>query len=268
MILSSIIKLLIIYAIICIIVFLLQRRLIYYPYKNIKEPVDYGLVNFKSVTLKTADNIKINAWYNEPLDTSKPIIIMFHGNAGNLSHRTELFKQFTENNNLNILAIDYRGYGKSNGSPSESGFYEDARASINYVLEKGFKEKDIIFYGESIGCGVAVQMATEYKESKALILQSPFISLPKRAQEIYWYLPAKLLTIDRYNNLEKIKHIETPTLFFHGTKDNIVPDRHSEVLYNHSIATKKDRILLEGQNHNDLNIYTLVEQTKIFLKAL
>lgn len=265
---SFISKLLIAYILVCIFTFLIQRRMIYYPYKNTKNPTDYGLNNFKSITLTTEDNVTISAWQTEPLDTSKPVIVFFHGNAGNLSHRIWIFEALTNNGKYNLLGLDYRGYGNSTGSPSENGFYKDARTSIKHLLEAGFKESDIILYGESVGCAVAVQMATEYRNTKALILQSPFTSMSERAQEIYWYLPAKFLTLDKYRNDKKIPNIKTPTLFMHGTSDRIVPDRHSEELYKISTSPIKDRVLFEGKGHNDLNPAELAMATDKFLDGL
>lgn len=230
-----------------------QRYLLYYPNRDLKSPEFYELINFKVKTFQTADGIKITTWYKDPNNKEMPIIVYFHGNAGHLGFRSDRFRKLSDAG-FGILALSYRGYGDSEGTPSEEGFYNDARTIMDSVKEDKHK---IIIYGESLGTGVATQMATEYKVS-GLVLESPFTSVPDRAQQIYWWIPARFMVKDKFDNLSKIRSINnTPLLIIHGGKDTIVPLEHGKNLYN---TAEKPRQFTSDENmgHSpELNDYII-----------
>lgn len=218
---------------------------------NIGEPAVYGLGDFKAITIPSIDGTSVSLWHHQP-KSGFPTIIYFHGNAGHLGHRSWYFRVLA-NNGFGLLALDYRGYGKSEGSPSEQGFYQDARATIAYAMkELSLKPQQIIVYGESIGTGVAVQMATEY-DFAAIILQSPFTSLVTLGQRMYPYLPVGLLQEDRFDSLKKLGNVKEPLLLFHGELDKIVPFVQGKIMFENA-SEPKEAVFYPDKGHINMDI--------------
>jgi uncharacterized protein len=254
----------IIYVFICIAMYGLQRNLMYRPATNIDSPASYGLVDFSTIRLKTSDGISIEAWYH-PAKENYPTIIYFHGNAGNLSDRANFFSLFRDVG-FGVLGVDYRGYGKSEGDPSEKGFYQDARATMDYAAKTlSLSDNKIIIYGESIGTAVAVQMATEYKVA-ALVLQSPFTSMEATASRQYYFLPVNLLLKDRFDSLSKIENIKTPLLLFHGEMDTLVPLAFGKELFAKA-SEPKQAIYYPEIGHHGFDLEKLVRAINEFSKT-
>jgi fermentation-respiration switch protein FrsA (DUF1100 family) len=205
-----------------------QRYLMYHPSSDLKAPEYYGL-DAEKVSLSTPDGETLVAWYFPAENSARPTLLHLHGNAKNIANRKPVYEAFYAAG-YGVLALEWRGYGTSTGSPTEEGFYTDARTAIAWLEDKGIGQENIILYGESIGTGTAVQMATEI-EAKALILEAPFTSLWERAAEIHWYLPVKYLVWDQYDNMGKINDVEEPVLIFHNQHDPVVPSRHGKALY-------------------------------------
>jgi len=249
------------YVVICALMFGYQRKLMYLPYVGIDAPGAYGLVDFTSLSIQTSDNVHIQAWYKEA-KRDYPTIIYFHGNAGNLAHRAQYFSLLRDAG-FGILGVDYRGYGASEGTPSEEGFYKDGRAVIDYAQkELALPANKIIIYGESIGTGVAVQMATEYKLA-ALILQSPFLSMASAASYHYPWLPVNLLLMDRFDSQSKMANVHSPLLLFHGENDGIVPITDGKELFIRGNESKKS-IYFPDTGHNNFNLELLVAAVLTF----
>lgn len=253
-----------IYVIFCLTMFLMQRNLMYKPEKHILSPKQYGLENFKEINVVSEDGIALQTWFLESKNKNAPLLVYFHGNAQNISGHFELLNSFAQLSDYSILAINYRGYGRSGGKPSEKGLYKDGRAVLNYALKNlSKKQNDIVVYGISLGSAVAVKAATEFKNVRAVILQSPFTSMSNIAQEIYWYLPAKILTIDRFDSLGRIKKVKSPILLIHGNQDKLIPARHSEQLKN---ASKNAQlVILKDATHNDFDSKEIVKNVKNFV---
>ncbi len=228
--------------------FILQRSLIYIPDKSKPYPVD----GVEIVRVTTKDNINLEAWYFAPKNKDMPIIVFFHGNAGNYSHR--LYKaQYYINAGYGVLLAGYRGYGGNEGTPSEKGFYEDGRAYINWLLSnKGIKIDNVVIYGESIGSGTAVQMAVEYSDIAALILEVPFTSLVDIAAKQYPFVPVGFLLKDRFMNIEKVGNIKIPLIILHGQKDEVIPFLFAQKLFEASASKQKKLIDFPKGRHNDL----------------
>lgn len=262
--LKSLVKrLAIAYILICVFMFVMQRNLMYVPATNINSPASYGLTDFSNITLVAGDGTHVQTWYHAAKE-NYPTIIYFHGNGGNLSHRVKFFALLRDAG-FGVLGLDYRGYGASEGSPSEEGLYHDARATINHAIKAlSLSPEKIIIYGESLGTGVAVQMANEYKIA-ALILQSPFTSMTATSQYHYPWLPVRLLLKDRYDSMKKIANINVPVLFFHGEMDNIVPFTSGKELFSKANEPKQ-AIYFPDKGHNNMDLQKLTEEITEFSK--
>lgn len=256
-------SLVIAYIFICALMFVMQRNLMYIPATNINSPASYGLTDFSSITLVAGDGTHVQTWYSAA-NEGYPTIINFHGNGGNLSHRAKFFALLRDAG-FGVLGLDYRGYGASEGSPSEEGLYHDARAAINHAIKVlSLPPEKIIIYGESLGTGVAVQMATEYKIA-ALILQSPFTSMSDAAKYHYPWLPVSMLLKDRYDSISKISNIHVPILLFHGDADNIIPIRQGKELFARANEPKQ-AIYFQDQGHNNLDRQIIVNLFLNFIR--
>jgi pimeloyl-ACP methyl ester carboxylesterase len=215
--------------------------------------------SLQEVELKISSDIRIIGWYKENTHKS-PFIIYFHGNAENLATlwSSGLFHQF-ENLNIHFLAIDYPGYGRSSGKPSEQSLYEAAQAAIEWVMIQ-YPENDLLLAGWSLGAAVAIKAAAENPDKvKGLIAMSAWTSLPEVAKEHYPDWLVNLVLKEEYNSLKVMKRIKVPTLLIHGEKDIIIPPSHSDKLF-HEFTVKPSWMMLPGVGHNDLLSHPLVWQ--------
>lgn len=207
--------------------------------------------------LKTADGTKINAiLYQRP--NNKKIIIYFHGNAGSLANWKEVSTELLDLG-CNVLIMDYRGYGKSEGTFSEKGFYTDGETAYQYAKELGYTNEQIIFYGRSLGTGIAIEMALRHPV-RGLILETPYTSLPQLAMRSYWYLLPNLLLRYQFNNLTKVSQLKMPVLLLHGTDDELIPVSHSKKL-NAAITTNKTLVIIPHGQHNNLSSFPLHQKS-------
>ena len=237
------------YLLLCLFMWGVQDTLIYQPSGSIQTPAAYGLHDFSEVTLQASDGTNLQSWYH-PAHASFPTLVYFHGNGGHLGLRAPYFAQL-DDAGFGILALSYRGYGKSGGTPSEEGFYRDARAALHYVVQQlSLKPSEILLYGESLGTGVAVQMATEFSVA-GLILQSPYSSLDALAEHNYPWVPTRSLLHNHFNSIGKIAQIHAPLLLIHGEQDSIIPVQFARALFAKA-PTPKQAHYLQGKGHNNL----------------
>jgi fermentation-respiration switch protein FrsA (DUF1100 family) len=196
-------------------------------------------------------------------------VIYFHGNAGNISGRYDRLKQFIDNG-FGVLAVSYSGYAGTGGYTeeiNEQQLYSDARTAMRNLKHKNVQSQDIILYGESLGTGVAAQLATEY-EVALTILQSPYTSIPDMAQEQYPFLPAiSFLVKDKFNSLNKIHKLNSPLLILHGENDNLIPISQAEALFNKAREPKKF-VRFPDTRHNDFDFAKVISEIKINLQEL
>lgn len=239
-----------------------QRSILYLPVKEMSGPKNYGLYDAEEIRINTDDGINITAWYIPPKH-NEPVMLYLHGNAGNLGDRTEKLEAFL-NKGFGMLAVSWRGYGTSDGEPTEEGLYNDARAAFKYLKYLGFSDKDIFFYGESLGSGVAVQLATEH-EARAVILEAPYTAIVDRAAQLYPYIPVKMLVKDKFNSLVKIPDVHIPVLIFHGYLDEVMPITHGRAILNAANEPKEARFF-EQVGHTDFNFSELANVTYNFVK--
>ena len=216
------------YFFILISTYLFQRNLLYHPTEN-NYSGDQILVSIKKIKIKTQDGIELMSWYhNKNLNDYKTILFL-HGNAGSLENRIHKINHFKDMN-VNFLLVAWRGFNGNMGKPTEKGLYEDARSAVRWLKLKGVKENNIIIYGESLGTGVATEIA-QNKNFAGIILESPFTSMIDAGKDKYPYLPVRLLLKDKYESNLKIKNINSPILIMHGKVDNIVPFHMGKKMY-------------------------------------
>ena len=186
-----------------------------------------------------------------------PVLVVFHGNAGHIGDRvpklTELFR-----NGYGMLLAGYRGYGGNPGRPTEDDLTADARVLLDWLVGQGVTAAQTVLYGESLGTGIAVKMASE-RSAGAVILESPYTSIAEVAQFHYWYLPARWLVLDKWNSLDRIGQIGAPLLVIHGARDRTVPARYGQRLFE-AAPEPKEHFLLERGTHNDLYEFPEVSQ--------
>ena len=217
-----------IYLFILISTYLFQRNLLYHPSEN-NYFGDQLLVSVEKVKIKTKDNIELLSWYHSKNNNDYKTILFLHGNAGTLENRIHKINHFRDMN-INFLLVAWRGFSGNKGKPTEENLYEDARSAVKWLESKGIKENNIIIYGESLGTGIATEIA-QNKNFAGVILESPFTSMIEAAKNKYPYLPVKFLLKDKYESNKKIKNIQSPILIMHGKVDNIVPFYMGKKMY-------------------------------------
>jgi len=241
-----------------------EKTSIFLPNRDLlASPADLNC-EYEDIFFKTQDGLRINGWLIKNPGALSTLIFL-HGNAGNNSYRMEKLRMFHAIG-LNVFIVDYRGYGKSEGTPTETGIYADALAAHEYLISRRDKySKDIIIYGESLGGAAAIDLATQ-REASALILDSTFTSAQDMARVIMPLAPAFLVK-SKFDSITKIKNIKIPKLFIHSPEDEIVPFRLAQKLFN-AAAAPKHFLEIEG-DHNEGYYFsgeTYINGIKEFLK--
>ena len=221
-------------------------QVLYHPSREFRgTPADLGLP-YEWVALETADGARLSAWW-VPADSPRGVLLFCHGNAGNISDRLDSIRIFNRLG-LSLFIFDYRGYGKSSGSPSEQGTYRDAEAAWNYLIQ--IRQKDpheIVVFGRSLGGPIAASLSQVHKP-QALILESTFISLQEAARDRLPGFFVKLFAPDQYRTLRYLTRVHCPVLILHSRKDEIIPFRHGEALYA-AASEPKEFVEIHG-SHN------------------
>lgn len=265
MLISFLVKILIIYVIMIVGVFLYQRSMIYFPDKTRPDLEAYGASKYmEEVNVKTKDGLPLNGWYAPPKKRGKPVIIHFHGNAGNYGGRFFVTYPYILAG-YGVLLTEYRGYGGNPGKISEKGFYTDARTWIDALLAGGAEQENLVFYGESIGTGVAAQMATEYKDVRAVILESPYTSLGDLGASVYPFLPVRTLILDKFKTINKINQVKAPLLIIRGNKDETVPPEHGMEIFRNANKPKELKNFPE-YGHNDMPVEERAQTVMEFIE--
>lgn len=182
------------------------------------------MLEYEPITLQTEDSLKLSAWF-VPVQPARGVLLFGHGNSGNISHRLEAIEIF-HRLRLSTLIFDYRGYGQSEGTPSETGTYRDAEAAWRYLVEqRGIEPNQIVIFGQSLGGAVAVWLASRHP-SAAVIIESSFTSIVEIGAATYRYLPVRLLSRFQYNTAESLRKVRSPVLLLHSRKDDLIPYSH------------------------------------------
>jgi fermentation-respiration switch protein FrsA (DUF1100 family) len=237
-----------IHLLVTLLLYVTQRSAIYFPTETAdKVPDDVLRMSYK---LKANGGEQHFNWYVPPLSYDRQIILHFHGNAGNISSRYKTMQPYIEQG-YGVLLSEYPGYGGNPGTPSEESFFEGAENSYRSLINLGYEPQDIILYGESIGGGAATYLAQKH-EAKALILEVPFDSLLNVVQSKYPFLiGTKYLLKDHFDNVSRIADINMPVLIMLAEKDQVIPTKFGQNLYDKASEPKQLEIL-QGLGHNDI----------------
>jgi uncharacterized protein len=232
-------------------VWVLQRRMIYFPLPQDVPHAASALERAEDVTFETADGLLLHGWFASPAQSNGATVLIFNGNAGDRSSRAPLATALTRAG-FSVLLFDYRGYGRNPGQPTEPGLVADARAARQYVSSRADVDPArLVYFGESLGAAVAVALAVEQAPA-ALVLRSPFTSLADMARLQFPFLPTFLLR-DRLESLNQISRVDCPLLVITGDRDSVVPPAQSRRLYEAAPGPKRFVLIAEA-DHNDYEL--------------
>jgi len=257
---------LICYLVIVLMLMILERSLIYFP--TVYPGGDWQplALGFEDAWFEAADGTRLHGWYL-PQDDPRAVVLFCHGNAGNLSHRSGMLRALHELVGVSVLIFDYRGYGRSEGKPSEAGILEDGRAARAWLAQRAAVAPDeIVLMGRSLGGAVAIDMAAD-QQARGLVLESTFTSIPDIAAYHYPWLPVRLLVRTQLNSLAKIPAYHGPLLQSHGDADTIIPYHLGQRLFEAANQPKRF-VILPGADHNDPQPREYYEELIRFLDGL
>ncbi len=226
---------------------LMEARFIYFPSRRlVAGPEQYGLRS-DELWLTADDGVRLHGWWLH--GQGQRVLIWFHGNAGNISHRLENARRFIDWFGVDVLLVDYRGYGRSEGSPGEAGLYADARAMYDAAAGRGFRPEQIVLLGRSLGTAVAADLAIK-RPCAGAVLETPFLSVPALARVHYPFVPAFLIRT-RFDTASKIGRLAVPKLIVQAERDEIMPPEHARRLFELAPEPKWFYVL-RGAHHNDI----------------
>ncbi len=228
----------------------LELRLVYSPSREmVAKPTDLGRA-CEDVYFKTADGVELNGWFF-PANTNSPraglVFLVRHGNGGNISDRLDFCQSLLSTGEA-VFVFDYRGYGRSRGRPGEEGTYRDAQAAHAWLRQKGFHAENILAYGESLGGGVASELARR-ETVGGLVLQSTFTSIPAVGAELYLWLPVRWISTIKYDTHARLPQLKVPVLMMHSRTDNLIAFHHAEK--NFAAANQPKQFCELRGNHNE-----------------
>ncbi len=259
---SILIAALICYAGIVGLMYLAQRSLMYFPETRRTAPADAGLPEAREVVLDTADGSRVIVWDVAPKG-GKPVFLYFHGNGGSLRYRVQRFKNLIADGS-GLVALSYRGYGGSSGSPSEEGLLADADATYAFARAQ-YPAARLVVWGESLGTGVAVALAAENKID-ALVLEAPYTSTADIAFSAYPFIPVSLLMKDQFRSDARIGKVNAPILILHGQRDNIIPFAYGRRLFELAPEPKRFVPFPHGE-HENLDAHGAQAAVRDFLES-
>jgi fermentation-respiration switch protein FrsA (DUF1100 family) len=224
-------------------VYFFQDRMVYVPYRELEGTPADGRLEYREVSFTSADGVRLSGWL-VPAPGARGTVLFCHGNAGNISHLLGVVRIFHELG-LNALVFDYRGYGQSQGKPTEEGTYLDAEAAWNFLVsQEGIAPREIIVCGRSLGGPIAAWLAQKHRPA-ALFLEETFTSLPELGQRLYPIFPARWLARYQYNTLAYVSRVQCPVLVVHSPDDRLVPLAHGRRLYQ-AAPQPKEFLEIEG----------------------
>jgi len=232
-----------------VLLFFFQRSLIYHPSADHLDPALFGVPEMQVVQVETADGLSLTAWYRPPQNEEALTMLYLHGNAGHIGHRAAKIKPYLDQG-YGILLLSYRGYGTNHGYPTERNLYLDGNAALKFLSDKRIPLFKTVIYGESLGSGVAVEIA-QNKAIFGLVLEAPFSSMMAAAAHHFKVFPVRWLVRDKYDSINKINNIKAPILIIHGVKDRTVPFALGQQLFKAAPSPKEFYDFPEA-GHNDL----------------
>ena len=246
-------------------VYFLQRRMMYFPDRTPPHPAEFGVPEMTPVRITTEDGLALVSWYRPPPNDSAAVLVYFHGNAGHIGDRGFKVRPYLDAG-LGVLLVGYRGYGGNPGAPSEEGLTADGWAALAFLEESGVEALRTVLYGESLGSGVAVKLASERRVA-AVILEAPFTSAADVGARAYPFLPVRLLLRDRFDSLSRIGGIGAPLFLIHGERDATVPASFGRALLAAASEPKEARFY-PAADHNDLYEHGAAGDVLKFLSTL
>jgi uncharacterized protein len=238
-----------------------QRSLLYFPDTRSPDPAPLIAAGFAPLSVR-AGEVALAAWFKPPRSAGGLTVVLFQGNGGHLGNRLFAVEPLLREG-YGVLLAPYPGYGGNPGRPTEASLYAAGEGILDALVARGIATERVVLWGESLGGGIATRLAAERRVA-GVILQAPFTSVPDRAQELYPFVPARLLTLDRFDNLSRIAEIGVPLLIVHGTDDSIIPAEHGRKLLGAAREPKRG-VFIPNANHNDLYAYGLVHHVRAFL---
>lgn len=236
------------YVVLVAALYLNQRSILYHPDQSVPEPSAAGLPEMSAHRIETDDGFKLLAWWKPPADGTRPTIVLFHGNSGNLGHRRRQAREYI-NAGLGLLLVTWRYNAGAGGEPSEAGLLIDGRAALDFVAAQGIAEHRTVLYGASLGSGVAVAMALE-RDVGGLVLVYPYSSIVDVAEDRFWFMPVRMLIQDEYDSVARIGKVRAPVLVIHGERDRTIPVRFARRLYAAAPEPKEGHFLSDGTHAN------------------
>lgn len=224
----------------------MERRFLYFPLRRLDAaPADYGLRS-EDLDLEASDGVRLRGWWIRA--KGERVVLLFHGNGGNVSHRLERARLFVDALGVDLFLVDYRGYGLSEGTPSERGLYRDGLAIYDAARERGFAPERIVLHGESLGCAVALEVALA-RPASGIVLETPFLSVPALARKHYPFVPTFVIR-SRFDAASKVARVTAPKLFLVAERDEIAPAAQGRALFELA-PPPKDLFVIPGAGHND-----------------
>jgi fermentation-respiration switch protein FrsA (DUF1100 family) len=252
------------YAVVAFSAFLFQRRLTYFPDPQRASPASFNLAGVEERIIATPDGEHLVTWF-APAAPGRPTILYFHGNAGSLANRSERVRRLLARG-WGVLFMSYRGYSGSSGKPSESANVADAKLAYDVLRKAGVVPDDIIVYGESLGSGVAVQVAAE-KQVGGLVLDAPYTSIVDVAEVSYPYLPVRPFIFDRYETMRFLPNVKAPLLVMHGEDDRVIPVEMGKAVYAAANAPK-EIVTFPRAGHSDHHLHGSYDELFRWVEAL
>ena len=226
----------------------LEKRFVFFPTSELEATPEQAGLDYEDVIFTTEDGLQLHGWFVP--GTTEVTWLWFHGNGGNIGHRVDELALVHHRLGVNVFIFDYRGYGRSQGQPSERGTYRDSRAALSYLRSRAdVSPGKIVYFGRSLGSAVAVELAVENAPA-AMVLVSPFASIRDMARISFPLLPFHWLVRNHYNSLAHIAHVRSPLMVLHGERDETVPLAQGKKLFDAANAPKKFQVLT-GTGHND-----------------
>jgi len=246
----GLVGLVLVYAAALLATYVNQRYFIFdqYDTDELRKPGTLAIAGSTRVAIPTSDGETLSGWYLPPQQKDGDVFLFFHGKGGGLERKKWRWQRIAKHG-AGVLAVSYRGFPGSTGSPSEDGLYEDARSSYRWLAQRHKPEK-IILHGLSLGTGVAAKLATEVN-AQALVLEAPYTAIVDVAGERHPYIPVSLLLWDQFRTREFIGDVNMPLLIAHGDSDTTIPFSHAQRLFQLAPSPKK-LVLMPGSDHNTL----------------
>ena len=266
-----------VYLLVLGLMFAFQRSLMY-PASSERPDLDLlGIPGLREIQIETADGLTLFHGYRPPLEADGPVVVAFHGNAGNIAHRAHKFRPLLDTG-VGMLLMEYRGYAGNPGSPTEADLVSDGRGVLTWLAEEGVPPERTLLYGESLGTGLAVQLAAwqartstaeggQARPYAGVMLEAPFTSTADVAQRIYWFLPARWLLLDQWDSSAHIGAIDTDLLVIHGEHDRTVSVDFGRTLFAQAEEPKDGLFLAQGDHNNLWDLPEVQKRVFDFVRA-